>query len=63
MAAKFDSLTDCAICFEIMENPKVSPGQSFCGNCVEKLKPSGDLIKFFMDSHVLDINLIKIDFF
>ena len=55
MAQRFDSLTDCAICFERMENPKILPCQhSFCGKCVDRLK-NGRNIKCPMDNKVFRV--------
>ena len=59
MAARFDSLTDCAICFETMENPKIFPcHHSFCGECVDKLV-QGDIIKCPMDNKVFSVSDIQ----
>ena len=62
MAAKFDSLTDCAICFESMVDPKVLPClHSFCGECVTKLK-QGDLIRCPMDTKEFKFVDVQKDF-
>ena len=62
MAGTFDSLTDCAICFEPMENPKILPcHHSFCGKCVENLI-QGDNIKCPMDNKVSNVSNIQNDF-
>ena len=62
MAGNFDSLIDCAICFEPMENPKILPcHHSFCGKCVDRLQ-QGDNIKCPMDNKVFNVSEIQNDF-
>ena len=62
MAGKFDSILDCAICFEPMVDPLALPClHSFCGECVIKLK-QGDLIRCPMDNKVFKFTELQKDF-
>ena len=64
MAGNFDSLTDCAVCYERMENPKILPcHHSLCGKCVNKLiQTESDNIKCPMDNTVFNVSDIQNDF-
>ena len=62
MAGRIDSLAECNICFEFMENPKILPcHHSFCGECVEKLKQR-DSIKCPMDNKIFNFDDVQYDF-
>ena len=62
MAEQFDSLRDCTVCYERMENAKILPcHHSLCGKCVEKLKQR-NTIKCPMDNQVFNFSDVKHDF-